>query len=69
MTKEQEEKLTEQIKTEMTRVRNDAIATGMKTVLSVIFDICKNDKPIDAKLREIEEFCDKGLHLIANKKK
>ncbi len=62
MNKEQEEKLTKQIKTEMTRVRNDAIVTGMKSALSVVLDMCNKEKTDKEKLDEIKEFCEKGLH-------
>lgn len=62
MNKEQEEKLTKQIKMEMTRVRNDAIVTGMKSALSVVLDMCNSEKPTEDKLKEIKEFCEKGLH-------
>lgn len=67
MNKEQEEKLTKQIKTEMTRVRNDAIVTGMKSALSVVLDMCNSEKPTEDKLKEIKEFCEKGLHNGENK--
>lgn len=62
MTKEQELKITEKIKTEMTRVRNDAIAVGMKSALGVVLDMCNKDKSNEEKLEEIKEFCEKGLH-------
>ena len=62
MTKEQEIKLTEHIKKEMTRVRNDAIVTGMKSALSVILDMCNKDKEPDKKISDIKEFCEKGLY-------
>lgn len=62
MNKEQEEKLTKQIKTEMTRVRNDAIVTGMKSALSVVLDMCNKEKPNEEKLKEIKELCEKGIH-------
>ena len=67
MNKEQEEKLTKQIKTEMTRVRNDAIVTGMKSALSVVLDMCNNNKTTEETLKEIKEFCEKGLHNGENK--
>ena len=67
MTKEQEVKITEQIKTEMTRVRNDAIVIGMKSALSVILDMCNKEKLDEEKLKEIKEFCEKGLHNGENK--
>ena len=47
---------------EMTRVRNDAIVTGMKSALSVVLDMCNSEKPTEDKLKEIKEFCEKGLH-------
>lgn len=62
MTKEQEVRLTEQIKTEMTRVRNDAIVAGMKSALGVVLDMCNKDKTDEEKLKGIKEFCEKGLH-------
>lgn len=62
MNKEQEEKLTKQIRMEMTKVRNDAIVTGMKSALSVILDMCNKDKTTEDKLKEIKEFCEKGIH-------
>lgn len=46
----------------MTRVRNDAIVTGMKSALSVVLDMCNNNKATEEKLKEIKEFCEKGLH-------
>ena len=67
MTKDQEVKITEQIKTEMTKVRNDAIVVGMKSALSVILDMCNKEKSDEEKLKEIKEFCDKGLHNGENK--
>ena len=67
MTKDQEVKITEQIKTEMTKVRNDAIVVGMKSALSVVLDMCNKEKSDEEKLKEIKEFCDKGLHNGENK--
>lgn len=46
----------------MTKVRNDAIVTGMKSALSVILDMCNKDKTTEDKLKEIKEFCVKGIH-------
>lgn len=60
-------KITEQIKVEMTRVRNDAIVTGMKSALSVVLDMCNKDNSNEEKLKEIREFCEKGLHNGENK--
>ena len=51
----------------MTRVRNDAIVTGMKSALSVVLDMCNSEKPTEDKLKEIKEFCEKGLHNGENK--
>lgn len=62
MNKEQEKKFTKQIKTELTKVRNDAIVTGMKSALSVVLDMCNNNKTTEEKLKEIKELCEKGLH-------
>ena len=62
MTKDQEVKITEQIKTEMTKVRNDAIVVGMKSALSVVLDMCNKEKSDEEKLKEIKEFCEKGLN-------
>lgn len=62
MNKEQEAKITKQIKEEMTKVRNDAIVVGMKSALSVVLDMCKKEKSAEERVREIEEFCEKGLH-------
>lgn len=62
MNKEQEEKLTNQIKQEMTKVRNDAIVVGMKSAMSVVLDICGKDIPDYKKLRDIKEFCEKGIN-------
>ena len=62
MNKEQEDRLTKQIKAEMTRVRNDAIVTGMKSALSVVLDICNKEKSAEDRLSEIKEFCEKGIH-------
>lgn len=46
----------------MTRVRNDAIVAGMKSALSVVLDMCNKEKTDEEKLKEIKEFCEKGLH-------
>lgn len=67
MNKEQEEKLTKEIKAEMTKVRNDAIVTGMKAAISVVLDMCNKNKTTEEKLKEIKEFCEKGLHNGENK--
>lgn len=69
MTQEQEVRITEQIRSEMTRVRNDAIVAGMKSALSVVLDMCNKDKTAEEKLKEIKEFCEKGLHNGENRTK
>lgn len=61
MTEEQELKVTEQIRTEMTRVRNDAIATGMRSALAVVYDMCIEDISDEKKIKLIKDFCEKGL--------
>lgn len=63
MTNQQEQTLTKRIKEEMTRVRNDAIVTGMKSAMSIILTMCNNseDFPED-KVRKIQEFCERGLY-------
>jgi len=43
-------------------VRNDAIVAGMKSALDVVLDMCNKDKTDDEKLKDIKEFCEKGLH-------
>ena len=62
MNKEQEEKLTKHIKTEMGKVRNAAMASGMKASLSIVLDICNKDKTDEEKIIEIKDFCERGLH-------
>ena len=62
MNKEEEARITEQIRQEMTRVRNDAIVTGMKSALCVVLDMCNKDMTDKEKLDEIKMFCEKGLH-------
>lgn len=62
MDKQQEERITKQIKAEMTKVRNDAIVVGMKSALSVVLNMCNKDTTAKNRLREIKEFCEKGLH-------
>ena len=62
MTNEQEKLITDSIKDTMLRLRNDSIVTGMKSALSVVLDMCNNNKTTEEKLREIKEFCEKGLH-------
>lgn len=68
MTKKQEEELTESIRTSMIKVRNDAIALGMKAVMAIVLDICNKDKSAEEKLGEIKEFCEKGYGLNNEKK-
>ena len=62
MTREQELKVTKQIKYEMTRVRNEAIVTGMKSALGVVLSMCEKDVSDEEKIKEIKEFCDKGIN-------
>ena len=62
MKKQQEEKLTNQIRLELTKIRNDAIVTGMRSALSVVLDMCNKEASVDDKLNEIKEFCEKGLN-------
>ena len=46
----------------MTNVRNDAVVTGMRSALAVVYDMCQKDnKTDDVKLKEIKEFCEKGM--------
>ena len=63
MNKEQETKLTEAIKEEMTRLRNNSIVTGMKSALGVVLNMFNNDKwTTEQKLEEIKSFCEKSLN-------
>lgn len=62
MNKEQETKLTEAIKEEMTRLRNNSIVTGMKSAIGVVLNMCNNDKlTTEEKLEEIKLFCENSL--------
>ena len=54
--------MTKQIKYEMTRVRNEAIVTGMKSALGVVLSMCEKDVSDEEKIKEIKEFCDKGIN-------
>ena len=60
--KEQEMIVTARIRQEMARVRNDAIATGMRSALAVVLDYCNKDISAEDKVAEIREFCEKGLN-------
>ena len=61
--KEQEMIVTARIRQEMARVRNDAIATGMRSALAVVLDYCnKEDLFPEEKIAEIQKFCEKGLN-------
>ena len=62
MNKEQEMIVTARIRQEMTKVRNDAIATGMRSALAVVLDYCNKDISAEDKVAEIREFCEKGLN-------
>ena len=63
MNKEQEMIVTARVRQEMTRVRNDAIATGMRSALAVVLDYCnKEDLFPEEKIAEIQKFCEKGLN-------
>jgi len=46
----------------MLKVRNDAIVTGMKSALSVVLDMCNKGKSDKEKIKEIKEFCERGIH-------
>ena len=55
--------MTARIRQEMAKVRNDAIATGMRSALAVVLDYCnKEDLFPEEKIAEIREFCEKGLN-------
>ena len=55
--------MTARVRQEMTRVRNDAIATGMRSALAVVLDYCnKEDLFPEEKIAEIQKFCEKGLN-------
>ena len=60
--KEQEMIVTARIRQEMAKVRNDSIATGMRSALAVVLDYCNKDKSAEERIREIKEFCEKGLN-------
>lgn len=62
MNQEQETKLNREIRQQMLKVRNDAIVTGMKSALSVVLDMCKKGKSDKEKIKEIKEFCERGIH-------
>lgn len=62
MNKQQEELLTQKIKLEMTKVRNNAIVTGMKSALRIVLDMCNKDETTEDKLENIKWFCEKGLY-------
>ena len=62
MNKEQEMIVTTRVRQEMTKVRNDAIATGMRSALAVVLDYCNKDISAEDKVAEIREFCEKGLN-------
>lgn len=53
--------VTERVRQEMAKVRNDAIVTGMRSVLAVVLDYCNKDISAEDKVAEIKEFCEKGL--------
>jgi len=53
--------VTERIRQEMAKVRNDAIVTGMRSALAVVLDYCNKDISAEDKVAEIKEFCEKGL--------
>ncbi len=61
MNKEQETMVTMQIRQQMQKVRNESIATGMRSALAVVLDYCNKDESADEKIKEIKEFCEKGL--------
>ena len=62
MNREQEAKLTEAIKEEMTSLRNNSIVTGMKSAIGVILNMCNNDNwTTEQKLKEIRLFCERSL--------
>lgn len=54
--------VTARIRQEMAKVRNDAIATGMRSALAVVLDYCNKDISAEDKVAEIREFCEKGLN-------
>ena len=61
--REQEMIVTARVRQEMTKVRNDAIATGMRSALAVVLDYCnKEDLFPEEKVAEIQKFCEKGLN-------
>lgn len=62
MNQEQETKLNREIRQQMLKVRNDAIVTGMKSALSVVLDMCNKGKSDKEKIKEIKEFCERGIH-------
>lgn len=61
MNKEQEKKLTDAIRTQMTQLRNSSIAGGMRTSLAVVYDIIQKDISDADKLDQIRTFCETGL--------
>ena len=50
-----------QIRQQMQKIRNESIATGMRSALAVVLDYCNKDESADEKIKEIKEFCEKGL--------
>lgn len=62
MNKEQEAKTVDQAKEIMTRLRNDSIATGMRSALGAIYGLIEKSNKSDSEtLAEIKEFCKKGI--------
>ena len=54
--------VTARVRQEMTKVRNDAIVTGMRSALAVVLDYCNKDISAEDKIAEIQKFCEKGLN-------
>jgi len=55
--------VTMQIRQQMQKVRNDAIATGMRSALAVVLDYCNKEGLFpEEKIAEIQKFCEKGLN-------
>lgn len=64
MNKEQEKILEEAIRDEMTKLRNSSIVAGMKGALGAIYGICQKEIDAESKLKEIQEYCEKGINKV-----